>query len=168
MKKIMSMLMVAVLAIAMVSCGGNPEKKGKDAEKEAAQDCATEIEQLLEIQDAIEAAGAEGDYSEVQRLSSEMQKLLTNPEVLEAYQEIIMERAQSALDVIEGQSAEAYEEAYDEYEEAYDDAYDDAVEAYEDAYDDAVEAYEDAYEDAVGAYEEAYNEAASAYEDLSW
>lgn len=164
MKKIMSMLMVAVLAIAMVSCGGNPEKKGKDAEKEAAQDCATEIEQLLEIQDAIEAAGAEGDYSEVQRLSSEMQKLLTNPEVLEAYQEIIMERAQSALDVIEGQSAEAYEEAYDEYEEAYDDA----VEAYEDAYEDAVGAYDDAVEAAAEAYEEAYNEAASAYEDLSW
>lgn len=163
MKKIFYFVVVAMLSMTMVACGGNAEKKAEKSEEP--------IDKVLELQDQLEAAVEAGDYDEVTSISEQMQKLLQDPEVLEAYQKEMMKVVDDYEKAVAGVDDEL-EDAWDEAVEETADAYEEAVEEVADAYEDALSEYEDEYEDAVNAYEDAVEDAVSAYEDalsgLDW
>lgn len=150
MKKIFYFAVVAMLSMTMVACGGNAEKKAEKSEEP--------IDKVLELQDQLEAAVEAGDYDEVTSISEQMQKLLQDPEVLEAYQKEMMKAAddfEKAVAGVDDELEDAWDEAVEETADAYEDALSEYEDEYEDAVEDAVNAYEDAVEDAVSAYEDA-------------
>lgn len=160
MKKIYYFVVVAMLSMTMVACGGNAEKKAEKSEEP--------IDKVLELQDEFEAAVEAGDYEKSQSLAEQMQELLKDPKVLEAYQKEMMK----AADDLAGEIASEYEDVADAFASDYEEAVEEVADAYEDALSEYEDEYEDAVEDAVNAYEDAVEDAVSAYEDalsgLDW
>lgn len=153
MKKIYYFVVVAMLSMTMVACGGNAEKKAEKSENS--------VDKVIELQEEFEAAVEAGDYEKSQSLAEQMQELLKDPKVLEAYQKYVMESA----DVLAGEIASEYEDVADAFASDYEEAVEEVVDVYEDAVEEFASDYEDAVEQVAAEYEAALEDAMSG---LDW
>lgn len=146
MKKIFYFAVVAMFAVTMVACGGNAEKKAEKSE--------TPAEKVIKMQAELEAALENGDDEKAFSIAEQMDELLQDPEVFEAYEKEMMKAAdefEKAVAGVDDELEDAWDEALEETSAAYKKALKESSKAYESAMDE----YEAAMEDAVDAYEDA-------------